>query len=144
MNEKYEEKQADTAADLKVTERHDSSRSEEANYTLKQTSPADESRATNGSGIAEEGAAPVFVRAEVEEWQSRWRTIQMGFVDQPQAAVEQADTLIGEVIEHLAELLAAERGELKQEWVQKDNHSTEELRLALQHYRAIFNHLISV
>jgi hypothetical protein len=38
-----------------------------------------------------------------EEYRSRWTSIQTGFVDEPRHAVEQADSLVAEVMQELTE-----------------------------------------
>jgi hypothetical protein len=68
----------------------------------------------------------------------------VGFVDEPQRAVEQEDTLVAAAMKRLAEMLAAERAKLEGQWDRGDNVSTENLRLALRRYRSFFGRLLSV
>jgi len=70
--------------------------------------------------------------------------VQTGFVDEPRAAVEQADALVAEVMKRLADSFATERQALEQQWSRGDDVSTEELRLALRRYRSFFDRLLSV
>ena len=70
--------------------------------------------------------------------------MQTGFVDEPRAAVEQADALVAEVMKRLADSFATERQALEQQWSRGDDVSTEELRLALRRYRSFFDRLLSV
>ena len=88
--------------------------------------------------------APLFHDEEGRGLRSRWEAIQTGFVDEPRAAVEQADTLVAEVMKRLAEVFADERTTLEQQWGRGDNVSTEELRIALKRYRSFFERLLSV
>ena len=44
----------------------------------------------------------------------------------------------------LAETFAAERSDLEKQWDRGDNVSTEDLRIALQRYRAFFGRLLSI
>ena len=109
-----------------------------------------------GDGYGEEANSPqrevlpqnrgtAFIKQnQVEALQSRWQTIQMEFVDKPKGTVAKADQLIEEVIDRLEQLLTQKRDELKQEWGRSDEPTTEELRLALQHYRTFLNQLLSV
>ena len=75
---------------------------------------------------------------------NRWNTVQTGFVDQPRRAVEQADELVASAMQRLAEVFAEERSKLEKQWDRGDNVSTEDLRVALQHYRSFFHRLLSV
>jgi hypothetical protein len=82
---------------------------------------------------AEDGAA----------FQARWKDIQVGFVDEPQSAVAQADALVAELMQRLASQFAEERGRLEREWERGEQVSTEDLRQALQHYRSFFQRLLA-
>ena len=94
-------------------------------------------------------AAPVeqtalFERRELDGFNGRWSEIQASFVDEPRRAVEQADTLVAEVIQQLAKGFADERSKLEQQWSRGDNISTEDLRLALRRYRSFFDRLLTM
>jgi hypothetical protein len=81
---------------------------------------------------------------ELQDLRSRWDSIQTGFVDEPRRAVEQADSLVAEVMQHLAQLFADERNNLESQWGRGDDVSTEDLRVALQRYRSFFARLLSI
>jgi len=81
---------------------------------------------------------------ETHTFRSHWDTIQTSFVDEPRQSVEQADGLVAEVMQRLAELFAEERGKLEGQWSRGDDVSTEDLRLALQRYRSFFDRLLSM
>jgi hypothetical protein len=87
---------------------------------------------------------PLLVSDETHTFRSRWDTIQTGFVDEPRRSVEQADSLVAEVMQRLAETFADERSKLEGQWSRGDNVSTEDLRLALQRYRSFFDRLLSM
>jgi hypothetical protein len=87
---------------------------------------------------------PLFSGAEAGDLRARWDTIQVGFVDEPRGAVEQADNLVAGTMKRLAEVFAAERSKLEGQWAQGENVSTEDLRLALRRYRSFFARLLSV
>jgi hypothetical protein len=74
---------------------------------------------------------------------SRWEQIQGGFVDEPRRAVEEADALVAELMQQLAESFSQEREQLENQWDRGDDVSTEDLRLALQRYRSFFDRLLS-
>src|SRR5689334_21474569 len=68
------------------------------------------------AGATPNDQAPLFASDEAERFRSRWGTIQTGFVDDPRHTVEEADGLVAEVMKRLAEVFAAERSELEQQW----------------------------
>ena len=77
------------------------------------------------------------------EFQGRWENLQTAFVDEPRRTVEQADQLVAEVMQRLAEGFAGERERLEQQWGRGEDISTEDLRITLQRYRAFFQRLLS-
>jgi hypothetical protein len=89
------------------------------------------------------GTAQLFAGDESEKFHSRWTDIQTGFVDEPRHAVEEADGLVAEVIQRLAQTFADERSKLEQQWGKGDDVSTEDLRVALQRYRSFFERLLA-
>jgi hypothetical protein len=86
--------------------------------------------------------AALFNFEESEQFRTRWSEIQGKFVDEPRSAVQQADALVSEVIEKITQMFSNEHGSLENQWNQGNNVSTEELRMALKHYRSFFNRLI--
>lgn len=89
-------------------------------------------------------AAPLFPDNELRDFRGRWSTVQTSFVDEPRAAVEQADSLVATVVKRIAEQFAAERAQLEKQWDRGDDVSTEDLRQALRRYRSFFDRLLSV
>jgi hypothetical protein len=86
----------------------------------------------------------IFPGEEAGGFRTRWEAIQTGFVDEPRAAVEQADALVAQVVTRLAEVFSDERAQLERQWDRGDNISTEDLRIALKRYRSFFDRLLSV
>jgi hypothetical protein len=86
----------------------------------------------------------LFADTDAAALRNRWSDIQTGFVDEPRHAVEQADTLVADVMKRLAEGFAGERTSLERQWDRGDNVTTEELRVALQRYRSFFDRLLAV
>ena len=86
----------------------------------------------------------LFPENESRDFHKRWTDIQTAFVDEPRHAVEQADELVAEVIKRLADSFARERSRLEGQWGRGDNVSTEDLRVALQRYRAFFDRLLNI
>jgi hypothetical protein len=87
---------------------------------------------------------PLFAEQEGSEFRARWSDVQASFVDEPRQAVEQADTLVAEVMQRLAQVFADERQRLEQQWDRGGETNTEELRLALQRYRSFFDRLLAM
>jgi hypothetical protein len=98
--------------------------------------------APKSSGI--DKSTPLFPENEATNFRSRWTEIQAAFVDEPRRAVEQGDALVADVIKRLASSFADERSKLEGQWGRGDNVSTEDLRVALQRYRAFFDRLLNV
>jgi hypothetical protein len=79
---------------------------------------------------------------EMQKFSTQWASIQAAFVDEPRKAVEQADRLVEEVIQHMSKSFANERQNLEGQWSRGDQVSTEDLRVALQRYRQFFQSLL--
>jgi hypothetical protein len=86
----------------------------------------------------------LFPENESQDFHKRWTDIQTAFVDEPRRAVERADELVAQVIKRLADGFAQEPSRLEGQWGRGDNVSTEDLRVALQRYRAFFDRLLNV
>lgn len=86
----------------------------------------------------------LFHGVDAEDLRLRWRDVQAAFVDEPQEAVKQADDLVNTVIQRLEAEFRSARTNLERAWAQDAQASTEDLRKALQRYRAFFNRLLSV
>jgi hypothetical protein len=81
-------------------------------------------------------------REESDHFRARWNEIQGKFVDEPRTAVQQADTLVSEVVENITQMFAKNHSSLESQWNQGNDVSTEDLRKALQQYRSFFNRLV--
>ena len=77
------------------------------------------------------------------KYQEQWGSIQTKFIDEPKECVEEADALVGNVIQQLATKFAEQRTSLEQQWGSGGEASTEDLRQALQHYRSFFQRLLA-
>ncbi len=88
-------------------------------------------------------ATALFSDSDIGDLRSRWSNVQTEFVDEPRQAVQEADQLVATVMQRLAEGFARERGSLEQQWDSGEDVSTEDLRMALQRYRAFFNRLLN-
>ena len=99
---------------------------------------------TLDKAVAASEPMPLFSESEMGEFRSQWSKIQTGFVDEPRRTVEDADKLVAAVMQRLAEGFANERSGLEKQWDRGDNVSTEDLRVALQHYRSFFDRLLKL
>ncbi|HEX6314348.1 MAG TPA: hypothetical protein VFZ73_05790 [Gemmatimonadaceae bacterium] len=79
-----------------------------------------------------------------DDLRPRWAEIQGSFVDAPRKAVEQADQLVAEAIQRLAEAFSEAKAGLEREWDRGEEVSTEDLRIALQRYRTFFDRLLNM
>jgi len=138
MFEEHEEQL--TTADMAGTTGRDDGRMPNAN----EESTLDAGTASSAGGTAEQQRTPLFPSDEAQGFRSRWDTVQAGFVDEPRRAVEQADSLIAEVMKSLAASFADERQKLESQWDRGDDVSTEDLRIGLQRYRSFFDRLLSI
>ena len=89
-------------------------------------------------------SGPLLPQRQVEELRSRWTTIQASFVDEPRKSVQDADQLVGSAIKQLEEVFFSQRAGLEKQWSRGDEVSTENLRVAFQHYRDFFDRLLSM
>jgi hypothetical protein len=92
----------------------------------------------------EERIVALFSNDECQRLRSRWESLQGGFVDEPKKSVEQADRLVTEAINNLAEGFSTQRQNLEQQWHREGDVSTEDLRLAFRRYRSFFERLLSI
>jgi hypothetical protein len=86
---------------------------------------------------------PLLAGDDAEGFRARWTDVQTGFVDEPRRAVEQADALVAELMQHLASTFADERGRLERQWDRGDDVPTDHLRDAFQRYRSFFERLLA-
>jgi hypothetical protein len=91
-----------------------------------------------------EPLTPLFPHDRVQDLRNRWHDLQVGFVDDPRHAVQQADQLVAQVMQDLARGFADERAKLEHQWDKGDQVSTEDLRVALQRYRSFFERFLSL
>jgi hypothetical protein len=98
---------------------------------------------TTGAATPDTTTEPLLAADETTRFQDRWERIQSMFVDEPQQAVENADQLVAELMQHLVRLFAQERESLERQWSGGGVASTEDLRVALHRYRSFFQRLLS-
>lgn len=82
-----------------------------------------------------------FGPEEMRRFRDAWTDVQTRFVDDPQQAVRGADQLVAEAMQALMKAYARHKHELEGHW-QGNSEDTENLRLALRHYRTFFKQLL--
>ena len=122
----------------------DKTRSDRPSSTKEVVKDLEQRKGTTGKPSDIDKSTPLFPENEATNFRTRWTEIQAAFVDEPRRAVEQGDALVADVIKRLASSFADERSKLEGQWGRGDNVSTEDLRVALQRYRAFFDRLLSV
>jgi hypothetical protein len=85
----------------------------------------------------------LFPQERRDELRQAWRDVQTSFIDEPRAAVRNADNLVKDLLSSISQSFERARRDLEAEWDQAEEASTESLRLALQRYRALFERLLS-
>jgi len=95
-------------------------------------------------GTQAEPLAALFQGQTAEEFRRRWDAIQIGFVDDPRAAVRNADELVATVLRSLAESFAEQRSGIEAGLGAQEQGNTENMRIALQRYRSFFQRLLSL
>jgi hypothetical protein len=106
--------------------------------------PAREGQTRDSDEDAAPAAAePLFPDEKTEAFQGRWVDIQARFVDEPRESVQAADSLVAELMRQLADGFSRVRSDLEGQWDRGDAVSTEDLRVALQRYRAFFERLLA-
>jgi hypothetical protein len=91
---------------------------------------------------AEEQRRALLADEELDGFRGRWEAVQVGFVDEPRGSVQQADALVAELMQRLAQTFSDERTSLESQWEQGADVSTEDLRVAMQRYRSFFDRLL--
>ena len=99
--------------------------------------------AQDGTAGTASTTGPLLATEDAEGFRAHWTDIQTGFVDAPRRAVEQADALVAELMQHLAATFADERGQLERQWDRGDDVPTDHLRDAFQRYRSFFERLLA-
>jgi hypothetical protein len=114
------------------------------------TTTAGTGASTGGGGVtgsteadATEQRAPLVPSDRADQFASRWNEVKGMFVDEPRKAVQQADALVGELLDDLERSFREQRKDIER-GLENDDTSTEDLRMALRRYRSFFDRLLSV
>lgn len=134
----YEDTPDATQDDAALTEIPRAATGQSASHQTLDTDQQGETDADQG-----ETHEPLLPLDQTERFTSRWQEIQADFVDQPRQSVEQADTLVADLMQRLAASFSNERERLEGQWDRDGDVSTEDLRVALTRYRSFFDRLLS-
>jgi|SRR5215469_339233 len=93
-----------------------------------------------GMPTSAHGDFQVFGPGELDGYRSRWESIQLGFLDDPKGAAEEADAVVGELLGRLTERRQALSDELNRQ--PEQDVDTESMRLAVRNYRSLFRRLV--
>ncbi|MGC5020513.1 hypothetical protein [Micromonospora sp. DT47] len=86
-------------------------------------------------------AATLFEADAAQGFRDRWREVQLRFVDDPRAAVGEAQSLVEEAIGALSEALATQKEKLGG-WQSAGESDTEQLRVAVRQYRDFLDRVL--
>jgi hypothetical protein len=95
-----------------------------------------------GEVTGEQELEPLLSPEDAQGFRDRWESIQSRFVDEPRQAVKEADTLVAELMQQLAQTFNEERESLEAQLSEDEETSTEDLRIGLQRYRSFFTRLL--
>ncbi len=86
----------------------------------------------------------LFAGDDLADLRARWAGVQAAFVDDPKDCVQKADVLVSDLVEQLTTGFTQARSRLEEQWSRGKEASTEDLRMALMHYREFFERLLAV
>lgn len=111
--------------------------------TTAQSQP-ENGRTGGREGADSDSSQPIAFVSDPGGLQRKWDSVQVGFVDDPQNAVREADALVSATIEELAAGFNDQRSRLEAAWDRGSDASTDDLRGAFRTYRDFFERLLSV
>ncbi|ROO61220.1 hypothetical protein EDC02_3152 [Micromonospora sp. Llam0] len=85
----------------------------------------------------------IWTEDAADELRGEWHEIKARFVDEPEAALAQAQSLVGHAVRTLAERLLAEQVELDPHR-HSETPDTESMRMALRQYREFLDRLLAI
>ena len=99
--------------------------------------------AAPAEATSEDEDVTLLDEAEANGFLDRWREVQTRFVDDPQGAVRDGDSLVAELMQSLAQRFSQHKHDLEEQWQSGAEPGTEELRVALRQYRSFFQRLLT-
>lgn len=98
-----------------------------------------EAPTATGTPTATGDTFELFEGTDRDDYRRRWETVQASFVDDPRGSAQQADGLLGDVVEHVARRRQQLHDELG---AANGGDDTEAMRQALRRYRDLFHALM--
>ncbi|MCW3844880.1 hypothetical protein ONA70_32875 [Micromonospora yasonensis] len=92
-------------------------------------------------GVVPADAATLFPAETAQGFRDRWRDVQLRFVDDPKAAVGEAQSLVDEAMEALSTALREQKSKLGG-WQESGSADTEQLRVAVRGYRDFLDRVL--
>lgn len=86
---------------------------------------------------------PLLDEAQSDGFLRRWDEVQARFVDDPQGAVQDGDSLVADLLQALTASFVQHKEGLEEQWRSGGEPSTEQLRRALQQYRSFFSRMLA-
>jgi len=130
-----EQTYGDAGSDTMTTIGHDQDNDEQDNGSA---------GARDDRSMTDDGDSQLlFDQQDAMSFRERWEQVQSRFVDDPRAAVADADALVSDVTQSLTNRFAEQRSGLEQQWSQGEDVQTEDLRLTMQRYRTLFERLLA-
>jgi hypothetical protein len=108
-----------------------------------QPASATEAGARGDLHASDRAHAQLLEGDEMQSMLAQWKDIQAEFVDEPRKAVQDADALVADLMQRLAQMFAGERDQLESRWAGGGEVSTEDLRDGLRRYRSFFERLLA-
>jgi hypothetical protein len=78
-----------------------------------------------------------------QSFRDRWRDVQLRFVDDPQGAAREAQSLVDDAVQSLTTALTSQRDELGG-WTSTDGNDTEHFRVVVRRYRDFLDRLLGL
>jgi hypothetical protein len=128
--------------DVQTARAEEAARADRA-VQAEQEAQAAQTAAGGDLGTSGQSHAQLLEDQEMQAIRGQWKDIQAEFVDEPRKAVQQADALVAELMQRLAQMFATEREDLESRWGGGDDVSTEDLRRGLRRYRSFFERLLA-
>ncbi|MEV4876775.1 hypothetical protein [Streptomyces cyaneofuscatus] len=117
----------------------DSARTDRARETGRTTA----SSHSHGTDTAKDNGRPLFAAEAREKFDARIHQAVAGFVENPSQAVQEADATFDEVVAELTQALTERSRLLRTDRDgERSEAGTEDLRMALQHYRDLTERLV--
>lgn len=111
-----------------------------AGQSVESETTASKNAASKNAAVQEDSG--LFSDHEADGYRTDWRSVQAAFVDDPQAAVGQAEALVGRIVDQVGGRISERRAALSAMRTDTTGERTEQLRQTLRGYRALLEQLL--